>query len=49
MNMVCFSIHMSETPSSVKVPVPELRQHTDEVLLDLGCSCEDIGRLKEEQ
>jgi crotonobetainyl-CoA:carnitine CoA-transferase CaiB-like acyl-CoA transferase len=40
---------MRETPSSVKMPVPELRQHTEEVLLDLGHSCEDTGQLKEEQ
>ena len=48
-NMVGFPIHMSETPLSVRMPAPELGQHTEEVLLELGYSWEDIVKLREEE
>ena len=35
----------SETPASVRSPAPELGQHTEEVLLDLGYDWSDIERL----
>jgi len=42
-------IKMSEAPSRVMSPAPELGQHTEEILLDLcGYTWEDITRLKEE-
>jgi len=47
--MVGFPIHMSETPGSVRMPAPELGQHTEEVLLELGYSWEDIVKLREEE
>ncbi len=48
-NMVGFPIHMSETPPSIRMPAPELSQHTEDVLLNLGYSWEDIGKLREEE
>ena len=48
-NMVGFPIHMSKTPLSVRMPAPELGQHTEEVLLELGYSWEDIVKLREEE
>ncbi len=48
-NMVGFPLHMSETPLSVRMPAPELGQHTEEVLLELGYSWEDIVKLREEE
>ena len=41
-------IGLSETPGQVRLPAPEFGQHTEEILTDLlGCSWEEIGRLKE--
>ena len=48
-NMVGFPVYMSETPSTIRMPAPELSQHTEEVLLDLGYSWEDIGQIREEE
>ena len=41
-------IHFSHTPAQVQSPAPELGQHTEEVLLDLGYSWEDITQLKDQ-
>ncbi len=48
-NMVGFPIHMSETPPSVRMPAPEMGQHTEDVLLELGYTWEDIGRFRDEE
>ncbi len=37
-----------KTPASVRTPAPEVGQHTEEILLDLGYSWEDIAQLKEQ-
>lgn len=39
----------SESPASLRTPAPEIGQHTEEILLDLGYSWEDITRLKEQK
>jgi len=39
----------SKTPSGPRTAAPELGQHTEEVLLEIGYSWDDIVRLKEEQ
>ena len=44
---VATPIKFSETPSSVRGPAPEIGQHTEEVLLELGYDWEDIIRLRE--
>ena len=41
-------VKFSETPSSIKSTAPDLGQHTEEVLLELGYAWEDIVRLKEQ-
>ena len=41
-------IMMSKTPSSVRMPAPEFGQHTEEVLLELGYTWDDIGTFQEE-
>lgn len=40
-------IHFSETPTVELGPNPELGQHTEEILLELGRSWEDIAALRE--
>ena len=41
-------VNLSQTPSSIRLPAPEFSQHTEEVLLDLGYSWEDIGQFKQQ-
>jgi len=42
-------LNMSETPATIRMPAPEFNQHTEEVLLEMGYSWEDIGRFKTEK
>ena len=42
-------VKFRQNPASEKAPAPELGQHTEEILLDLGYSWEDIARLKEQE
>lgn len=42
-------VKLSQTPASVRIPAPEVGQHTEETLLGLGYEWEDIVKLKEEK
>jgi crotonobetainyl-CoA:carnitine CoA-transferase CaiB-like acyl-CoA transferase len=45
--MVGFPVQFSETPGSLRIPAPELGQHTEEILLDvLGYDWERIADLR---
>ena len=39
-------IKFSETPGEIRMPAPEIGEHTEEVLEQLGYSREEIGRLR---
>ena len=43
------AVGLSQSPGRPGPPAPELGQHTEEVLLSLGYSWEEIGRLREER
>jgi crotonobetainyl-CoA:carnitine CoA-transferase CaiB-like acyl-CoA transferase len=48
--MVGFPIQLSETPGAVRIPAPELGQHTEEILLDvLGYDWERITELRKNE
>ncbi len=47
--VVTFPVKFHQNPASVRTSAPEKGQHTEEVLLDLGYSWEDIGRFKEQR
>ena len=48
--MVGLPVRLSETPGSVRLPAPELGQHTEEVLIDvLGYDWDRIGALREKE
>ena len=42
-----FPVKMSKTPARVQRPAPQLGEHTEEILSDLGFSREKIKGLKE--
>ena len=46
--MVGTPVHFSDTPGSPAWVAPEIGQHTEEVLLELGFTWDDIGRLRAE-
>jgi crotonobetainyl-CoA:carnitine CoA-transferase CaiB-like acyl-CoA transferase len=48
MKVIASPVNLSETPATYRLPSPEFSQHTEEILLELGYSWEDIVRLKEE-
>ena len=47
MEVIANPIKLSETPSSVRLPAPEFSQHTEEILLEIGYSWEDIAAFKD--
>jgi len=47
--MLGFPWAFHETPASVRQEAPEHGQHTEEILLELGYSWDDIAKLKEEE
>ncbi len=46
--LVTQPIDFHQNPSRVRGPAPKRGQHTEEVLLEIGYSLEDIGQLKEQ-
>ena len=48
--VVGLPVRLSDTPGTIRLPAPEFGQHTEEILTEvLGCSWEEIGRLRDEE
>jgi crotonobetainyl-CoA:carnitine CoA-transferase CaiB-like acyl-CoA transferase len=47
--LVAAPIKFSETPGTFRTPAPEFGQHTEEILIDLGYSWNEIGELKDKK
>ena len=48
MKLVNTPVKFCQNPASVRTPAPEIGQHTEEILLELGYGWEDISQLKEQ-
>jgi crotonobetainyl-CoA:carnitine CoA-transferase CaiB-like acyl-CoA transferase len=48
LEVVSNPIKLSKTPATIRMPAPEFGQHTEEVLLELGYTWEEIGQFKQE-
>ncbi|MBI4283196.1 MAG: CoA transferase [Chloroflexi bacterium] len=48
LELVANPVKLSQTPATVRMPAPELGQHTEEVLLEYGYTWQDIERFKEQ-
>ncbi len=46
--LVANPIKLSKTPATIRMPAPQLGQHTEEILLEHGYTWEDIERFKEQ-
>ena len=44
--LVATPVKFHQTPASVRSSAPEIGQHTEEILLDLGYTWDDIADLK---
>ncbi len=49
MKVVTTPVKFRQNPASLRNPAPEIGQHTEETLLDLGYSWDDITQLKEQE
>lgn len=49
MGMVASPIQLSKTPGTIRSTAPEAGQHTEEILLEIGYTWEDIAQLKNEK
>ena len=49
MKYVTMPVDFRQNPASVKTAAPEVGQHNEEILLELGYSWDDISRLKEQE
>ena len=47
--MVGCPVKFSKTPPAIRLPAPEFGEHTEEILLEMGYTWDDIARLKEEE
>jgi crotonobetainyl-CoA:carnitine CoA-transferase CaiB-like acyl-CoA transferase len=45
--LVTTPVDFKQNPASIRSPAPELGQHTEEILLELGYDWPEIGQLKE--
>ena len=48
LKLVAGPIKFHQNPAVVRGPAPEVGQHTEEILLELGYTWEDVARLKEQ-
>jgi crotonobetainyl-CoA:carnitine CoA-transferase CaiB-like acyl-CoA transferase len=47
--LVLAPIKFSKTPGAFRTPAPEFGQHTEEILLEIGYSWDDIGHLRDKK
>lgn len=46
---LAFPVHLSETPTSYRLPPPRLGEHSEQILLELGYSQDEVARLSADE
>lgn len=47
--LVTTPVRFFQNPATLRIPAPEVGQHTEEILLDMGYTWDDIAQLKEQK
>jgi formyl-CoA transferase len=48
MEQIANPVNLGKAPAAIRTPAPEIGQHTEEILLELGYTWDDITSLRDD-